>query len=145
MKDFQNVEKKRWKLEDEEISELTILFCDKGWRINRIAKKLEIHFSSVLYWIKRLELKRKVPIVSSAVQKQTRVFLASTRPKGYQTYADIAKKTSQEKCQHAFWIKKCSCCGKILESDSSYLEKERGIMTDIIPERQEFDINNLLP
>lgn len=124
---------KRWVLSDEDVREIENLYSDQGWRMNRIAKKLNIGFRSVYYWVKKLNLERRVAIVS------TRPGLASSNSKNYKSYLETSKDKVKETCKHVFWIKKCSCCGSILESDSSCLEKERGLTPKPIPiEGEEF-------
>lgn len=121
-------ENNRWKLSDTQIAELSDLYVNQGWRVNRIARHFEIHFSSVLYWIKQLALERAVPVVTK--QEVKRVFLASTRHRNYQTYVKEDREKFKKTCLHDHWIKRCSCCGKILESDSSHLIAEHGLIAD---------------
>lgn len=127
---------KRWVLSDEDVREIENLYSNQGWRISRIARKLNIGFRSVYYWVKKLNLERKVGIISSTVKNSRgniRPGLASSNNKNYKSYLETSHEKAKETCIHAFWIKKCSCCGKVLESDSSCLEKERGLIPKPIP------------
>jgi len=125
-------EKNRWKLSDTEISELSDLYVNQGWRVNRIARHFEINFSSVIYWIKQLKIDRVTPVLTQKdiKAKMPRAFLASTRHNSYENYVQISKKKAKAECEHKNWIKRCSCCGKILESDSTHLQAEKGLVAD---------------
>ncbi|DAB30253.1 MAG TPA: hypothetical protein CFH84_04860 [Sulfurimonas sp. UBA12504] len=137
----------RNRLNPEEITEASMLYEEKGWKILWIARKFDIDHTSILHLIKKRKLIRKINVLDkrpSEVERAYRQRLENTKEENKEdslvviddfeyseelsqvkSYRDIVKEASikrenyyDSECSHPYWTKKCSLCKTILESDS---------------------------
>lgn len=130
------VQTRRKRLTTNEISEIVILYEELGWRILWIAKKFEIDHTSILYLIRKKQLVRKSPIQLMRPKEVQQLYIPKKiddtdiveQSSQVSSYADILKEIASKKkntidseCSHQFWIKRCSLCHAILDSDSRHI------------------------
>ena len=139
----------RQHLTNDEISEIALLYEEKGWKILWIAKKLNVSHSAVLSLIDSKKLIRqkevltqKPPEVEFAYRKRLREekhlldeedddflnFNFNDETIQVKSYATIIREATRRKshtpdteCSHTFWQQRCSLCGQIMSSDMQTL------------------------
>ena len=150
------------KLTPEMMDEVCRIY-EKGWLLTWIGKKFKIDHSSVLYYVKRYNLKQKNGVLKK-IPKKIESTYKSYKPQDvsrakilsdvsltknkyqdemthnvHKTYEEIIKDSKKRgstsahdtECSHKHWVKRCSMCRGILESDvqvnSSSLRKRKDI------------------
>lgn len=125
------------------------LYSNHGWKLLWIAKKYDIYHTTLFYHILKKGIIRNIPVllkkpaeVESIYKRQIQIVrkkrekkqLLSTSSEENDDFDIVEKSYSQLKeeslrrkentpdteCSHMFWVKRCSLCNAILESDSQY-------------------------
>jgi len=108
-----------------------------GWKIMWISQFFRVHRSTIHYqirskgWIRRVRVETVIPeVIAEIYRRRTKIryvddLYIDTKEKkkklvkgSYEYIRNIAEQQRHKNCQHVRWIKRCSFCGKILESDS---------------------------
>lgn len=106
----------------------------KGWKAKWLNKKFKVHYTSICYYIKKYDLIQKNILTSKEIKKIKSKYDYTTKqystPKEMthkinKTYTEKTYDTSvrsltslhDTECSHKYWIKRCSLCNAILESD----------------------------
>ena len=129
--------KYEYKLTPAQIKKFQSFFEDSGWKITWLSIYFRVHRRSILFhvrkngWIRRSGLAKVIPKEIAEVYRERariryRDAIKSGRKKKEKTLAKgsyeyirgIAEQQRLRSCQHVRWIKRCSLCGMILESDS---------------------------
>ena len=133
------------RLSIEKIDEAKALYELRGWKLLWIAKELEVDHTSIMSLIKRKGFIRQMPILEKRPPEIEAMYRRKYREKHnlpddfdntyfnqyteddnihVKSYSDIIKEAHQKRahskdteCSHPFWVKKCSFCNTILESD----------------------------
>lgn len=114
-----NCDKKKWKTNEGDILEIQLLFEWRGWRINHISRKLKLHQSTIMYHIESHGFKRKVPVMEGRPEEIKLTYKVREPVRFYEKLKKRQQESVKRDCQHKFWIKRCSVCGKILGSDAT--------------------------
>jgi len=126
-----------YKLSSQKLKSIREHYENSGWKITWIAVYFKIHHSAIQYqirskgWTRRTKvlqvLPREVMLAYREIKKQRYVDTTynDTKEKkiklvegSYEYIRNLAEQQRLKNCQHVRWIKRCSFCGKILESDS---------------------------
>ena len=138
------------KLTPEMMDEVCSLY-ENGWKVTWIGNKFKVDHSSIVYYVKKYDLKKKRDVSLTEaidIRKKYGYHLRFNRffknPKEmthtiHKTYAERTHDAAQKKltslhdteCSHQFWIKRCSTCKAILESDSRINKMPSCIQKDI--------------
>lgn len=137
----------RNRLTTEETAEASVLYENEGWRILWIARKFNVDHTSIIYLIKKRKLVRRVSVPDHKPEEIISMYrrrldearetkedsdddsypelLLDDENTHVKSYANIIKEATQRRshtadneCSHPRWIKRCSLCKTILESDS---------------------------
>jgi len=137
---------KHSKISSDVLAQCFALYANSGWKLLWIAKKFNIYHTTLFYHILKKGIIRNVPVLLTrpaevaVIYKQRVQTVEHKRKKRTvaehseedeefnlieKTYSQILKEdslrrkedTPDTECSHAYWIKKCSICSAILESD----------------------------
>ena len=132
------------KIPDKILLECFELYIHKGWKLLWIARKFNIYHTSLFYHITKRGIRRKAPVLlkkpteveelyrlrqQSTSRHKRRVFESadennddvSDKKNSSSSTEEVSLRkedTLDNECSHIFWIKRCSTCSAILESDS---------------------------
>lgn len=135
------------KLSPTDVDELCDLY-QKGWKLTWLSAKYNIDHTSVLYHVKKRKIVQEKKLNSCPTThvrvsiKQNYKLLNNvvTMPHNVPfTYDEIVKRSRKrerttlhdKECPHTCWMKRCSMCKAILESDSQCNVNEFGYTRDI--------------
>lgn len=119
----------------------------KGWKLTWLGNKFKLHHTSVYYYVSKYNLKQNnVLTVKEIKQLQTKYGYITKYESVHKQMTHTISKTYSERsydisvraltslhdteCSHKYWIKKCSLCHAILESETrvnkapSFIEKD---------------------
>lgn len=112
------------------------LLIDEGYKYKHIYIDLYITANKFNYW-KNKWIAQGVKFNEFKKRKNRETFGYN-----YEDYLD-KKRLKQEECPHQFWVKRCSLCNRIMESDSQtndYTEVVGGIkLNGLIYSREELE------
>lgn len=143
------------RLTSQEVNEMCELYV-KGWKLTYLGKKFKIDHTSVMYHVKKRKLTQKKIIKKYPLDIQQHECSKNNKNKvNYQkqynddmthkvifTYEELIENSRKrdistlhdKECPHNFWIKRCSLCKAILESDSQCNVNTFGYTKDIFNE-----------
>lgn len=126
-----------YKLSSQKLRSVREHYEDFGWKITWIAVYFKIHHSAIQYqirskgWTRRAKvlqvLPKEVMLAYREIKKQryinttyndTKEKKIKLKEGSYEYIGNLAEQQRLKNCQHIRWIKRCSFCGKILESDA---------------------------
>lgn len=126
-----------YKLSPQKLKEIRKSFEDYGWKIKWISVFYRIYHSTIHYHVRSKGWVRKVKVKTVLPAKVAKVYSKAKKTKylhityrdtkqtkkklvegSYEYIRNLAEQQRHKNCQHIRWIKRCSFCGKILESDS---------------------------
>ena len=126
-----------YKLSPQKIKSVQKHYEDLGWKANWLARYFGVHHSTIQYqikskgWSKRVKTPDMIPEEVAKIYRENRKikyvdsFYRDTKQskkkmkKGsYEYIRNLAEQQRLKSCLHVRWIKRCSICGKILESDA---------------------------
>lgn len=126
-----------YKLTPQKLKSVQKHYEDYGWKIKWISIFYQIYRSTILYhirskgWVRKVSVLNVLPddiakIYSKAKKirylRTTYVDTKQTKKKlkegSYEYIKNLAEQQRLKNCQHVRWIKRCSFCGKIIESDA---------------------------
>lgn len=125
---MRNVNNPRHKLDGADLQEARVLYEDKGWKPAHIAVYKSVNRSSIFYhinfsgWVRRVPVLKRMPDEVVEFYRQQKKKRSHERLKGTYAYHRFAAEQRESErrmsCEHYRWVKRCSHCGEILESDS---------------------------
>ena len=126
-----------YKLTSKKLKNVQKHYENFGWKITWIAVYFRMHHSAIQYQIRSKGWTRRAKVLEvlpNEVMKAYRLVkkkryvdttYQDTKEKkkklvegSYEYIRNLAEQQRLKSCQHVRWIKRCSICGKILESDS---------------------------
>lgn len=126
-----------YKLTPQKLKSVQKHYEDYGWKIKWISMFYKIYRSTILYHIRSKGWVRKVKVLEVLPGSVAKIYSQAKKIKYlHTTYSDtkqtkkklkegsyeyiknLAEQQRLKNCQHVRWIKRCSFCGKILESDA---------------------------
>lgn len=119
---MQNVNNPRHKLNSLQIENAKRRYEDEGWKLQWISEFYKVHPSSILFhvrfngWVRRVKSTRCMPDEIAELYREKKKKKYQEKLKG--TYDYVRNMQPVKECEHLRWIKRCSCCGEILASDS---------------------------
>lgn len=125
---MRNVNNPRHKLDSRGVDDARVLYEERGWKMAHIATFLGVNRSSIFYhiqfdgWIRRVPVVTRMPEEVVEVYRLRKKTRSEVKLKGSYAYAQYreeqARLKRQSQCEHKLFIIRCSCCGKIVGSDS---------------------------
>ena len=122
-------QKRRGSIDPKKVTEILKLIGI--YRDSHIARKYGIDRTTVIYYREHHRIKKKVPVllpipeIQAVIDQQRRERVQRfKKPRFIGDYEsqikaeEDRKEKRQMNCHHAVWIKRCSLCGAILESDA---------------------------
>lgn len=123
-----NVNNPRHKLDLENLEKARVLYEERGWKMAHIAMFLGVNRSSIFFhihkfegWVRRVPVVKKMPEEVADVhrtRKKTKVERSRGSYAFMQHKAEMDRLKRQSECKHKLFMIRCSCCGKIVGSDS---------------------------
>lgn len=123
--------KKKWKLNSEQVEDLKLNILSGKYTLTAIARKFCLDHSTVSYYKKKITTGSYGPTGNKAGRPKEKqkanyflgeeIKIEKVKSKTYEDYLKEDEKKRIKKicnCDHCLWVKKCSKCGVILESDS---------------------------
>lgn len=149
---MRNVNNPRHKLDSRGVEDARALYEEKGWKMAHIAVFLGVNRSSIFYHIQFDGWVRRVPVVSKMPEEVVEVYRlrkktrSEVKLKGSYAYAqhreEQARLKRQSQCEHKLFIISCSCCGKIVGSDSIQADPH---VLEVMQRQNGTLINNIEP
>lgn len=126
-----------YKLTPQKLKSVQKHYENYGWKAKWIARYFQLHHSTIQYqikskgWKKRVRTPEIIPEEVAKIYREKRKikyadsFYRDTKQSkkklevgSYEYIKNLAEQQRLKNCQHVRWIKRCSFCGKILESDA---------------------------
>lgn len=128
---------RRYKFTPQQLKAIQTRYELEGWRLQWLGRYYKVHRSTILFHIRKRGWIRRVPVAEvmpEEIAKSYRMgekfrYLDNTYNDSkkikkkmvegsYEYIRHMAEQQRLRSCQHVRWIKRCSICGTILESDS---------------------------
>ena len=128
---------RNYKLTPRQLKNIQKYYEELGWKVEWLSVYFRLHRDSIVFHIRKRGWvrKRKVPElmpekVAVIYRRKEKVRYLDTTYRdtkekkkklvegSYEYIRNLAEQQRHKNCQHVRWIKRCSFCAKILESDS---------------------------
>lgn len=131
------IKHRRYKFSPRQLKNIQRRYESLGWKIMWLALYFRVHRRSILFhirtkgWVRKVGIPDVMPEKVAAIYrhrskiryldsayKDTKIKKKKLVKGSYEYIRHIAEQQRLRSCQHIRWIKRCSICGMILESDS---------------------------
>jgi hypothetical protein len=117
----------RHKLNSSQIADARRRFEEIGWRVEWIAVFYKVDPHAIRFhagnngWIRLTPIPKYLPEEIAEIYRERRKERYLRRVKGsYEHIHQVGQERKRLACEHHLWIKRCSICNEILESDSTH-------------------------
>lgn len=121
-----NANNPRHKLNAAQIEEARKRYEDAGWKILWIARLFKVDPRAIRFhagnngWIRRALMPRYMPEEIAEIYRERRKEKYLGKVKGSYEFIQMqGQERKRQECGHHLWIKRCSICNEILESDAT--------------------------
>jgi hypothetical protein len=122
-----NANNPRHKLTAEQIAEARKRYEEQGWKILWIARVFKVDCRAIRFhagnngWIRKALMPKFMPEEVAEIYRERRKERYLSKAKGTYEYIQmVGQERKRQACGHHLWIKRCSICNEILESDSTH-------------------------